>query len=50
MYFMEKDNKKKIISAQTKNTWLILLKILFTEYGFALPVKKLIWQEGLSSF
>ena len=32
---MEENNKKKIISAQTKNTLINIAKKYFTEYGFA---------------
>ena len=32
---MEENNKKKIISAQTKNTLISIAKKHFTEYGFA---------------
>ena len=32
---MEENNKKKIVSAQTKNTLINIAKKHFTEYGFA---------------
>ena len=32
---MEENNKKKIVSAQTKNTLINIAKKYFTEYGFA---------------
>ena len=33
--YSQKNNKKKIISAQTKNTLINIAKKYFTEYGFA---------------
>ena len=32
---MEENNKKKIVSAQTKNTLINIAKKYFIEYGFA---------------
>ena len=43
---MEKNNKKKIISAQTKNTLINIAKKHFTEYGFAYTSLEAIVKEA----
>ena len=43
---MEENNKKKIVSAQTKNTLISIAKKHFTEYGFAHPSLEAIVKEA----
>lgn len=46
VYLMEENNKKKIISAQTKNTLINIAKKCFTEYGFAHTSLEMIVKEA----
>ena len=43
---MEENNKKKIVSAQTKNTLINIAKKHFTEYGFAHTSLEVIVKEA----